>query len=58
MLELQLAGRGKKENIRGRDAVYRRNKRDSDSFSHAVDVVQVLHHLNQAEDSADDSDSR
>ena len=43
IVEFQLCRRGKKEDVRRTDAINRGYKRDRDSFTDLVDVVEVLH---------------
>src|SRR5258708_33967820 len=53
---LQLIGRGEEKQIRHADAVYRSYEGHSEAAPDFIDVLQGLHHLNQANHCADDSD--
>src|SRR5690606_16698069 len=55
---LQLVAGGEEEQVRRCDTVNRSDEGHGDALPHQVDVVEVLHYLDQAEDRSDDADGR
>ena len=55
---LQFSSRRKKEQIRRSHSVNGCHKCNGDPLSDLIDLVQMLHHLDQAEHGADDADGR
>ncbi len=56
--EFHLSGHGEIQEIGGSDAVDRGDKGNCDAAADLIDLIEVLHHLNQAEHGADDADGR
>src|ERR1700760_4166839 len=54
--DLQLAGRWQKEKIGAAHSVNRRHKGNGDAAPYVIDLIEMLHHLNQAEHGAQDAD--
>src|SRR6266571_1192567 len=52
MLEFELVGGWNQEDVGAGDAVNGRNERDRNARANLIDVVEMLHDLNQAENSA------
>src|SRR5580692_1606792 len=54
--DFELAGPGQKDEVGGAYAVKRSDEGDGDAAADGVDVLQVLHDLDEAKDGADDAD--
>ena len=56
--DAHLAGEGQKEKIGDADAIDGGHKGHGDAAAHFLNIVQMLHHLDQAEHRAENADGR
>ena len=56
--DFELSRRRQAKEVRQCDTINRGNERDGDAFADFIDIVEMLHHLDQAKHRADDADRR